>query len=372
MFAGSIQKNAVAGALCALGLWLAAAPAAAEGPAAGQKLDAAARGAVLDALATQIAANYVFPEQTGKTIAAVKAKAARGGYDQATTSEAFAAILTEDLRQLARDKHFGVEFDPEFRSEGGPAAAPSAAQLAEERKDAAGRAWGIARVERLAGNVGYLDLRGFPSAYLVGTAYQSALSLLAGTDALILDLRRNGGGDPAGVSLLLSHFFAEGDERHLNDIYNRPTNTTRAYWTHGVAGPRYTRPVYVLTSAQTFSGGEECAYDLQTQKRAILVGETTGGGANPVDAFGLPHGFVAIVPTGRAINPVTGTNWEHVGVKPDVAVPADKALETAWRAALDKLLKESTDPEIKEGLQRTLARLDKGEAELPAYRPARR
>lgn len=372
MFAGSTKKNIFATCLCALGLCAVPAPAAAEGPAAGPRLDSAARSAVLDALATQIAANYVFPDQAGKTIAAVKAKAARGGYDQAATGEAFAASLTEDLRRLGNDKHFGVEFDPEFRSEGGPAAAPSAAQLAQERQEAASRAWGIARVERLSGNVGYLDVRGFPSAYLVGTAYQSALSLLAGTDALILDLRRNGGGDPAGVSLLLSHFFAEGDERHLNDIYNRPTNSTRAYWTHGVAGPRYTKPIYVLTSEHTFSGGEECAYDLQTQKRATLIGETTGGGANPVDAFALPHGLVAIVPTGRAINPVTGTNWEHVGVKPDVAVPADKALETAWRAALAKLLKESTDPEIKEGLQRTLARLDKGEAELPAYRPARR
>src|SRR6185437_14342657 len=127
-------------------------------------------------------------------------------------------------------------------------------------------------------------------------------------------------------ALLLSYFFAENDGRHLNDIYWHKDGTTDQFWTVPVAGSRFLGPVYVLTSARTFSGGEECAYDFQTQKRATLVGETTGGGANPGGMVPLGGGLAAFVPTGKAINPVTKTNWEHVGVKPDIAVPAADAL----------------------------------------------
>lgn len=369
MVAGNWKKAAFAAGVWALGLAVAAAPA--DGPG-GPKLDARARNAVLEALATQIKANYVFPDTAEQIVATVKEKAERGGYGQMASSEEFAAGLSEDLRRFAGDKHFRVEFDPEFKPRDDGALKPSAEQVAEERRDVAFMSWGIRRVERLAGNVGYLDIRGFPSAYLVGAAYQSVLSFLSGTDALIIDLRQNRGGDPASVSALLSHFFEAGDERHLNDIYTRTDNTTREFWTNSAVSLRYARPVYVLTSSQTFSGGEECAYDFQTQKRGILVGETTGGAANPVGPFALPHGFVVAIPIGRPINPVTKTNWERVGVKPDVPVEAGKALETAWRVALNGLLKEAADPRQQQNLQGALARLDKGELEFPAYRPAKR
>jgi C-terminal processing protease CtpA/Prc len=134
---------------------------------------------------------------------------------------------------------------------------------------------------------------------------------------------------------------------------------------------RYTKPVYVLTSRRTFSGAEECAYDFQTQKRATLVGETTGGGANPGDDFGLAHGFLAFIPTGRAINPVTHTNWEHVGVKPDISVAAAKAQQTAHVAILRTLLAEAKDAELREELQDSLAQVEKGELRPPNYAPPR-
>jgi C-terminal processing protease CtpA/Prc len=183
------------------------------------------------------------------------------------------------------------------------------------------------------------------------------MQLLMGSEAVILDLRENGGGDPESVAYLVSHFFPEGDARELNAIYNRPRNTTRQYWTSPLAAPRYTGPVYVLTSAHTFSGGEECAYDFQTQKRATVVGETTGGGANPGRAVDLGGGFNAFIPTGRAINPVTHTNWEHVGVKPDVVVPAAEALVWVRSRVLRDRLAQAKGEARKE-LEAALAELD--------------
>ncbi|HJW71905.1 MAG TPA: S41 family peptidase [Geothrix sp.] len=331
-------------------------------------LTAEQRRAVVEALAKELQARYVFPEVAEKTGAALKARAAKGAYDGATTTQAFAEALSKDLREVGQDGHFRVRFDPEFKpmsdDDDKP---PTREEVAQMRQFSQRRAFGIAKVEQLAGNVGYLDVRGFGPTEFVGPAFTAALSILSGTEALILDLRQNGGGDPESVAYLVSHFFEEGDTRHLNSIYNRPRNTTRQYWTSPTVGVRYTRPVYVLVSGRTFSGGEECAYDFQTQKRATLVGETTGGGANPGGAVLLGHGFHAFIPTGRAINPVTGTNWEHVGVKPEVAVSAAEALKVAHATILKAILEKEKDPEYRKRLEGILSRVEKGEPEPVRY-----
>jgi C-terminal processing protease CtpA/Prc len=327
----------------------------------------AQRKAVVEALAQVLKAQYVFPEVAEAVGKALLAKAAKGGYDGTTTAKAFAVALSADLRELGKDGHFRVRFDPQFRPRDEEERPPTKAEVAEMRLSTARRAYGLAKVEQLPGNVGYLDVRGFGPTEFVGPAFSAALSILSGTEALILDLRQNGGGDPESVAYLVSHFFEEGDTRHLNSIYNRPRNATRQYWTSPTVAPRYTRPVYVLTSARTFSGGEECAYDFQTQKRATLVGETTGGGANPGHPVALGHGFNAFIPTGRAINPVTNTNWEHVGVKPDLAVPAAEALKAAHAAILRDILSREKDAEYRKRLEAILARVVKGEPEPVRY-----
>lgn len=331
----------------------------------------ATRAAVVETLGRQLKSHYVFPDTAAKVAAALSAKLRHGDYDAASSSAAFGDALSNDLREIGKDGHFRVRFEPQFRappSEDGPM---TPEQVTQGRQEGAQRAFGINRVQRLPGNVGYLDIRGFGPTAFVAKAYTAAITLLSGTDALIIDLRQNGGGEPESVAWLLSHFFAEGDARHLNDLYSRTDGKTRAYWTSPAAGVRYTRPIYVLTSHDTFSGGEECAYDLQTQKRGVLVGETTGGGANPGDYVPLGQGFVAFIPTGRAINPVTGTNWEHVGVKPDIAVPAAGAMKIAYAAILKDLAAKATDPRDRQGLAGTLASVEKDEIQLPAYTPRR-
>jgi hypothetical protein len=332
-------------------------------------LSAADRSAVIQTLAAKVRANYVYPDVGERIAAALLKKDAAGGYAGAGSAQALGAALSPDLRAFSNDKHFRAFADARFHERPAVDTVPTRAEMDEMRGMVSQRGYGIEAVQRLPGNVGYLDLRGFGPTEFVGPAFSQAMSLLAGTDALILDLRRNGGGQPASVAYLLSMFFPMGDQRHLNDLYLRPTNITKQYWTLPSVGPRYDKPVYVLTSARTFSGGEECAYDFQTQKRATLVGEVTGGGANPVDMFSAGHGIVVAIPIGRAINPVTGTSWEHVGVKPDIAVPAAQAQQTAYVAILRTLLAAAKDARERDALQHTLSLAEKGESEAPVFTP---
>jgi hypothetical protein len=330
-------------------------------------LNASDRTAIVQTLAVKLNANYITPALAERVGSAIARKNVDGGYASASGAQAFSAALATDLREFSGDKHFGARLDARFRERSGDAGLPTRAEVDEARDATERRGYGIEKVERLPGHVGYIELRGFELTEFAGPAYTAAMSLMAGTDALILDLRRNGGGSPASVAYLMSHFFPLGDERHLIDIYSRPTDTTRQIWTVPTVAQRYDKPVYVLTSARTFSGGEDCAYDFQTQKRGTLVGETTGGGSNPVSLFSVGHGIVVAIPTARTTNVVTRTNWEHVGVKPDIAVPAAEALRTAHAAILRNLASSAKDDGERKTLQHLLAMVEKGDTEKPIY-----
>jgi hypothetical protein len=355
------KKNVVAGLVLGA-LYSVSALAAEEAP-----WGAAQRDAVVQTLAVKLKANYIHPVVAERVGSAIVEKNAAGGYAASATADAFSAALSKDLRDLSDDKHFLARHNERFREHGNGNEVPSAAEMHQMRDQVVRLGYGIDRIDHLPGNVGYIDLRGFGPAEFVGPAYTAALTLLAGTDALILDLRRTDGGQRAGVASLMSHFFPLGDERHLNDVIDRAAGTTQQYWTLATVTQRYDKPVYVLTSARTFSAGEECAYDFQVQKRATLVGETTGGGANSVDRFSLGHGIMVAIPTAQTINPVTHTSWEHVGVKPDIAVPAAQAQKTAHLAILRGLLASAKDERQRNGLQQTIAFVEQGEAEKPVY-----
>ena len=196
---------------------------------------------------------------------------------------------------------------------------------------------GFNKADILEGNVGYLKFDFFADPRICGRTVVAAMSFLANTDAIIFDLRENGGGDPKMVSLVSTYLFAE--RTHLNDLWTRKGDITDQYWTLPyVPGKRLDgKPAFVLTSSNTFSGGEEFTYNLKTLKRATIVGETTGGGAHPVRGHRITEHFSIGVPFARAINPITHTNWEGTGVEPDVKVPAADALTTAKKLAAEKL-----------------------------------
>ncbi|WP_158568042.1 MULTISPECIES: S41 family peptidase [unclassified Duganella] len=325
------------------------------------------RAAIVQTLVAKISANYIEPDVAERVGRALASKHAKGGYASATSAQALSEALAKDLREFSGDKHFGARVVEGFSEFGIPSEAPTRAEIEERRDRNARQGYGLQKIERLPGNVGYIELRSFRAPEFAGQAYTAAVQLMAGTDALILDLRRNGGGSPASVAYLISHFFPLGDERHLIDMYNRPDNTTQQYWTVPTVAQRYDKPVYVLTSARTFSAGEDFAYGMQVQKRGTVIGEATGGGSNPVGWYSVGNDIAVAIPSSRMINFVTKTNWEHVGVKPDIAVPAAQALQTAHVAILRNLVLSAKDDNERTELQRLLTMVEKGETEKPVY-----
>ncbi len=332
----------------------------------GATLDAATRAEVIEGAIKALNDEYVFPETAKKMEQAIRERLRRKEYDDITSASSFAATFTAHLQEVSKDKHLRVIFDDGSRPMFG--GGPNPAERERARMMAAKRNFGFEKVERLSGNVGYLDLRGFEDPKLATDTAAAAMNFLANTDALIIDLRQNGGGNPETVAFISSYLF---DKRtHLNDIYERPANTTREFWTReDVPGKRYgDKPVYVLTSKRTFSAAEEFTYNLKNLKRATIIGETTGGGAHPVNARRLGKNFLITVPFARAINPITKTNWEGVGVKPDVETSAERALKVAHLTALKSVASKTSDQMLAGQLKSLIESLEKelGDGALPA------
>ena len=324
-------------------------------------IEATERDQLLDRIAKELQDAYVFPEVAEKMVADLKAK--RSEYEKIASGPALASKLTTNLQAISKDKHLRVRASATPFSKP-PKDGPSAAERDRAKEFGRRMNGAIVKIERLPGNIGYLDIRNFMQPEAIAEPMAAAMDFLARTDAMILDLRKNGGGSPKGVALVCSYFFAE-EPVHLNSLYWRKGDRTEEFWTlKSVAGKRYLgKDLYVLTSSRTFSGAEECAYNLQTQKRAMIVGETTGGGAHPGGMVPLGDRFIAFIPTGRAINPITKTNWEGTGVKPDKSCTADQALDVAQQMAVKKLLDGAKDNESRRLIEMDL---DRAKQETPA------
>jgi len=323
------------------------------------ELDRDTKAAIIDSVRFHLDKTYVFldvAEKMGKTLSKNLKK---GKYDDIGDLGAFTRKLTEDMQEISRDRHLWIfpASDDEIRiaMQDEPTEDDKEMRIAQE----AYTNFGFERVERLQNNIGYLKFNHFaPAEYAGGTAV-AAMNFLANCNAIIIDLRENGGGNPTMIQLLSSYFFEEAV--HLNNFYIRETDTLKQFWTQShVEGKKLLdQPLYILTARRTFSGAEEFTYNMKNLKRAVIIGETTGGGAHPTSLVIFPDlGAKLSVPFGRAVNPITMTNWEGTGIEPHIKVPQEEALDVALYEALKKMHEEAEIPELKERMAWALERLD--------------
>jgi hypothetical protein len=290
----------------------------AQAPAS--SLDAPARREIVAAVARAMREHYVFPDVGELAAKKITAALEAGDYDALSDPVALSSRLTADLAAVAHDKHLSIG------GMDGPHGPPGVGPPPMTEV-------GIVRADKLAGDVGYIELIAFPPPELFKPVLDRALAALKGSRALIIDVRRNGGGTPQSVDYLVSYLLPSDQRIEINDFLARVPNSNTFMRQRVMSEPTPFSfagvPVYALISKETFSGGEGFSYDIQALKRGTLIGEVTGGGANAVDRLPLGHDLMGMIPFGRPENPITKTNWERVGVQPDVAAPADDALKIA-------------------------------------------
>ncbi len=307
-----------------------------QAEADGERLDAAERKRVIDGAIANLKEYYVYPDVAQKMADALLAHQKSGDYDRVTDGRPFAGLLTDQLRNVSPDFHLSVGYEPVRLPD---PVGPSPEVIADYRLEMQYSNCMFRNVEMLPHNIGYLKFNSFPDPAVCQATAEAAMAKLNNANAIIFDLRSNGGGSSKMVALIATYLFDH--PTHLNDMYNRAKNSTREFWTlPPVLGNQLAnKPAYVLTAAGTYSAAEEFSYDLKMLKRATLVGETTGGGAHMGRGHRIDDHFWILVPDTRAINPISKANWQGTGVEPDVKVKAADALTTAQDMAWDKLRK---------------------------------
>ena len=298
---------------------------------------------VVGRVADQIAARYFDEARGAKLAGELRREAARGEYDRYTAPLDLAQALTVRLKPV--DGHFQVVWSEAPRAAPPPLQAGATAEQAERRRN-----FGFRAVEILPGGVAVVRMSYF--AHFEGAdgpakqAADAVMAMTAGAEAVIFDLRDNGGGSPAMVGYLVGHFVPEGANVY-NTFKSRGPDADERPTAPPKTGRRLDQPVYVVVSGRTASAAESFSYTLQAAKRALVVGEASAGGANPGALAPVGDGFAVFVSDGAPVNPITGKNWEGTGVAPDVAAPAGEALMKAEQLALTGVLQSQADPAVK-------------------------
>lgn len=323
-------------------------------------VDAPTRVAVLNASLLALEQGYIFPDVAERIDRDLRARMQRGEYDTVTSAAAFAGLLTTAMRAISHDKHLTMEWSRNVVPVSN-AAGSGTTSLEQDRVESAYINFGFRRVERLRGNIGYLDLTYFDRPEFARNTVAAAMVFLHHTDALIIDLRDNDGGRPEMVALLISYLVERPTA--LTGIYWRQTGRVDSSATVTVPDSmKYLRKaVYVLTShVGTISAAEAFVYDLHLLGRATIIGEVSAGAANPGGFVRVGDHFRLFVPRGRAVSPITGTNWEGTGIAPDIAVNASAALKAAQLHALKALESATTASDRKQYLLSVMRDLESG------------
>jgi hypothetical protein len=357
-------------ALIAVTMCVTSAVASTAGPV-GQTVDEALRRQVVEEVNALLVEKYIDLDKAKTIGKQLRGELKKGNYDDLTSPMAFSQALEADLKRFGQDGHLHIWYNPEeaeevraLKDEG----SEEARRIKQEEREAARRRnFGIQKIELLPGNIGYMDLRQFMDPQFGGQTVAAAMNLLANADAVIMDLRRNGGGEQTMVQFMLSYFVKPGTE--LNGVRYRAKGTFEQTWTlpYVPGKTMYDTPLYVLTGNRTFSGAEDFSYALKVLERATIVGVQTRGGAHPIEYQDVCTDFVLMVPIGESVNPISGTAWEGVGVEPDVPVSQEDALTTAQTLALEALVERTDDEDARYALEWALdgLRVELEPVELP-------
>ncbi|MBY9067541.1 S41 family peptidase [Hyphomonas sp. WL0036] len=304
--------------------------------------------AVILSLAEVLRDRFAFRERGIAVSLEIEAMEKRGDFRDAKTAAVLLDLIKTRISPMVDDRHFRVRYmGPEIMA-GFSDLPPNDEQIAEFHEEVRLRGGEIPEIRWLDGNVGYLRITRFLNAPPATERLSTAMSLLADTGALIIDVRNAPGGEPAGVANAIGHLVGERTPT-VRTIDPADANGGTTFYAEPKSPAFIDKPVFLLIDGETGSGAEEFAYDLQAMKRATLVGETTYGAATPGGYRPLAGGFAAFIPMQVVNNTITGANWEGVGVHPDVEAPADQALTVAHRLAIEAIL------ETAEGLPRAIA-----------------
>jgi hypothetical protein len=324
-----------------------------------QQVTNAEKKSTIDTLLAKIENHYVYPDVAKKMTEAVRKRVRAHAYDTVTSGTVLAKMLTEDLRSVSHDGHLGIDYSAGVIPDEVPGTPPSQQVIDDFRKQGADDNFAFRKLEILEGNIGYLKLNIFWPGDWIKEAAAGAMAMLANSDAVILDLRDNHGFAPDGVILIESYFFK--DEMHMTDQVNNDEHSMRQYWTLPVVpGNRLPdKKLYLLVSHDTFSAGEDFAYNMQALKRATVIGEATGGGAHGTRPYRINSHFSAGIPFSYSINPVTHTDWEGRGVQPDIIAAKEQALVVAEVIIIKDMLTSSKDENRKKYLENLLVQRQK-------------
>lgn len=329
-----------------------AALAAAQGPSTA--LSPEVKTQTVQELVKAMRDSYAYPDIAKKAEAAIDSHVKAHDYDSITEGKEFALRLTKDLNEVCHDAHLHLTYSDNPLPVRKERSQPSPDEIKAQEEFTKYVNAGFTKVERMDGNIGYISFRNFMSPEDAKRPVRSAMEFLRDTDSLIIDIRQNGGGDPATVQLICSYFFGE-QPVHLNDLVARDGKREEFWTLKKVDGPRYlNKDIYILTSKRTGSAAEEFTYNLKNLKRATIIGEATWGGANPGGMYRLNDHFAVFVPHAHAENPITHSNWEGTGVLPDIPVDPKDGLSVAYQMALRKEIDHTSDADRKTMLEQIL------------------
>lgn len=323
------------------------------------RIDSKTKTTIVDSVTAALHETYVFPDVAKKIEKHLKRKLRKKSYTSFNTLDAFTEQLTNDLQEISSDKHLRVRRATEEELNEAQIETPTDEDIQKRIARYAYRNFGFEKVERLSGNIGYVKFNMFADTEHAGETAIAAMRFITHCDAVIIDLRDNGGGSPSMVQLVSSYFLEE--PTHLNSFYIRKGDKMQQFWSYNyVDGERMVDvPLYILTSRRTFSAAEEFTYNMKNLERATIVGETTMGGAHPTKTYIFTDLKVTMsCPFGRAINPISGTNWEGIGIEPHIKAARDKALDVARLEAMKALAEKMDDKQRKQGLEFAIKRLE--------------